>query len=381
MIRVRKLVVFCATVLAAACAAPAAAAAGQVHIQARDPLPVPDLPGYRTLKGDFHLHTVFSDGSVWPDVHVLEAWRDGLDVLSLTDHADYRPHRDDVPVLGLRSYQLARPLAESLGLILIPGAEITHLADRSDPPLGTAHFNALFVTDPDALNVPDVLEALRRARAQGAFVFWNHPGWAARQVAWFPVVARAHEAGLFHGMELVNGADFYPEAFPWIEQKRLTILANSDIHEPTPPRSVAGVRPITLLFVRTADAAGVREALEARRTAAWMGGELWGAEEWLRGLWEGAIEVETPEVRAGPAPYLRIRNRSAIPFRITVREAPGWLGFDLTTVHPQATTLVRLRIGDAPAGTTAADPELEITNLHVAPGRNLTVKVPLRVRR
>ena len=38
-------------------AAPAAA-------QHRDALPVPDLPGYRTLKCDFHTHTVFSDGEV-----------------------------------------------------------------------------------------------------------------------------------------------------------------------------------------------------------------------------------------------------------------------------------------------------------------------------
>jgi len=37
---------------------------------ARQELPVPDLPGFKTLKGDSHLHTVFSDGTVWPTVHV-----------------------------------------------------------------------------------------------------------------------------------------------------------------------------------------------------------------------------------------------------------------------------------------------------------------------
>ena len=26
----------------------------------------PDIPGYQTLKCDLHIHTVFSDGSVWP---------------------------------------------------------------------------------------------------------------------------------------------------------------------------------------------------------------------------------------------------------------------------------------------------------------------------
>ena len=35
----------------------------------------PNLPGYQTLKCDLHMHTVFSDGEVWPTVRVREAWR------------------------------------------------------------------------------------------------------------------------------------------------------------------------------------------------------------------------------------------------------------------------------------------------------------------
>ena len=37
------------------------AAQGQTPV--RQTLAVPDLPGFRTLKADFHLHTVFSDGN------------------------------------------------------------------------------------------------------------------------------------------------------------------------------------------------------------------------------------------------------------------------------------------------------------------------------
>lgn len=65
-----------------------AVAIARAQAPVRLPLPVPDLPGFRTLKGDFHLHTVFSDGNVWPSVHVQEAWRDGLDVIALTEHAE-----------------------------------------------------------------------------------------------------------------------------------------------------------------------------------------------------------------------------------------------------------------------------------------------------
>ncbi len=56
--RIRTLIVL---LLLALVAAPA---------QVRDPLPVPDIPGYKTLKADFHMHTVFSDGQVWPTMRL-----------------------------------------------------------------------------------------------------------------------------------------------------------------------------------------------------------------------------------------------------------------------------------------------------------------------
>ena len=46
---------------------------------------VPDLPGYVTLKCDFHMHTVFSDADVWPTVRIDEALREGLDAIAITD--------------------------------------------------------------------------------------------------------------------------------------------------------------------------------------------------------------------------------------------------------------------------------------------------------
>jgi 3',5'-nucleoside bisphosphate phosphatase len=368
----------------------AAVIAGSVAFaqpRARQALPVPDLPGLRTLKGDFHLHTVFSDGRVWPTVHVQEAWRDGLDVIALTEHAEYHPHAADVKVDGARSYALAKTLAEQLGILLVPGVEIT----KPDPPAalvladGSAHFNALFVKDANALNVPnDLMEALRRARAQDAFVFWNHPRYRVTRARWFAPIARAFDEGLFQGMELVNGPDFYDEAYPWIAERKLTILANSDAHDPVLPRAAGGMRPITLVFARTADLAGVREALDARRTAAWLGDQVWGSEEHLLGLWEGAIVVETPIVTRAPgvAPVLRIRNVSAITMRVAIAGAPEWLVLDspaqlgaerVTVLEPALTSA-------APVGEHPAELRLEVLNLHTGPDRHLTVTLPLRVR-
>jgi 3',5'-nucleoside bisphosphate phosphatase len=367
----------------------AAALLGGVTAQGQTPfrrtLVVPDLPGLRTLKADFHLHTVFSDGNVWPTVHVQDAWRDGLDVIALTDHAEYHPHATDVKVDGGRSYAVAKPLADQLGMILVPGVEIT----KPDPPAapalfaeGSQHFNALFVTDPNTLNVPgDLMEALRRAKAQQCFVFWNHPRYRVARGRWFAPVARAFDAGLFEGIELVNGPDYYDEAFPWVAERQLTILADSDAHDPIPPRATGFRRPITLLFARTADLDGVREALTARRTAAWLGDDVWGAEEHLRGIWNGAIVLETPTL--GRNGILRVRNTSAIPMRIAVRRAPEWFTLaGAMSLDAEGITVLRPGLdAAAPAGEQRIEIELEVSNLHVGPERNLTVTLPLTVRR
>ena len=46
---------------------------------------LPTIPDYVTLKGDFHVHTDFSDGAVWPTFRVDEAVREGIDIIALSD--------------------------------------------------------------------------------------------------------------------------------------------------------------------------------------------------------------------------------------------------------------------------------------------------------
>ncbi len=89
---------------------------------ARYEIQFPDLPGYKTLRCDFHSHTVFSDGTVWPTVRIAEAWRQGLDVISITDHIEYQPHKDDVPTKHGRSHDLAAGSAQTMCIMLIRGA-------------------------------------------------------------------------------------------------------------------------------------------------------------------------------------------------------------------------------------------------------------------
>jgi len=81
------------------------------------------------------------------------------------------------------SYDIALPAAQSAGIILIKGSEIT----RSMPP---GHHNAIFLTNSDELaNKPDFMDAFRAAKAQNAFFFWNHSGWDSQQpdtTLWWP---------------------------------------------------------------------------------------------------------------------------------------------------------------------------------------------------
>lgn len=104
---------------------------------------LPDLPGYVTLKCDFHLHTVFSDGNVWPTVRIDEALRDGLDAISITDHMEYNPKKDFIPIDHNAAWKVGNEYAKERNLILVHGTEIT----RKMPP---GHFNALFIKDAPA---------------------------------------------------------------------------------------------------------------------------------------------------------------------------------------------------------------------------------------
>ena len=60
------------------------------------------------ISSDLHIHSVFSDGAVWPTIRVDEALRDSIDLISLTEHLEYQSHLSDIPHNNRnRSYQMA----------------------------------------------------------------------------------------------------------------------------------------------------------------------------------------------------------------------------------------------------------------------------------
>jgi hypothetical protein len=284
--------------------------------RARTELQFPNPPGYVTLKCDFHMHTVFSDGKVWPTVRVEEAWRDGLDAIAITDHVEYQPHQADVSTNYERSYEIARSAAEPLGLIVIRSAEIT----RGEPP---GHLNALFLKTIDPLKQTNDMDAVKAAADQGAFIFWNHPGWKQpeRKSVWYAEQGEFLEKGWLKGIEIVNGVTYEPIAHQWCVDKRLTLLGNSDEHNPigmTYDGSEESRRPMTLVFAAERTEEAIKAALLARRTAVCTGKQLIGDEQFLKPLFTGAIEVKNPALRitGKKRVMLQVLNRSPISFEL-----------------------------------------------------------------
>ena len=73
--------------------------------QEKGKIVISDLKGYVTLKCDFHIHTVFSDGTVWPTVRVDEAYREGLDAIAITDHLENRRYLREIESVSEFSFK------------------------------------------------------------------------------------------------------------------------------------------------------------------------------------------------------------------------------------------------------------------------------------
>lgn len=327
--------------------------------------PMPKAGEFHVLKADLHMHTVFSDGLVWPTVRVTEAWREDLDVMSITDHDDYRPFEKDVSADLSRPYEIARPMAESLGLLIVPGVEITK---------GDIHFNALFIQDHNAFRGKELQAGLAEARRQGAYSFWNHPGWRGK-AQWWPPIATAYSDKLFQGIEIVNGPSYYDEAHPWIGEYKLAVIANSDIHAPS---LSAGERSMTLLLAKERTLEGVREALFAGRTVAWQQKRLIGTPANLTQLVRAYLQAPAAvSLRAGArsAPFI-LRNDSALTFELKSVETPAWMDPLTVVVPPQSSVAAALRFkADAPKTSQKVTLKMEVTNALAGPAQPLVLPI------
>jgi len=353
----------------------------EARTRARIELEIPDIPGYITLKCDFHMHTVFSDGRVWPPIRVEEAWRDGLDALAITDHIEYHPFKDDVKRDLNRPHQLALPLARELGLLLVKGAEIT----KKVPP---GHFNALFLKDCNPLDRENYLDCVGAAVEQGAFVFWNHPPFRQKdhKSIWHPEHTLLYEKGWLHGIEVVNGSDYYPEAHRWCLEKKLTMLGTSDIHTPISfeyDPDQGDRRPMTLVFATEKTEQALKDALFARRTVVYARDSLYGEKRFLEPLFHESVEILNPEIviRGKGATSVQIRNHSDIPFWIRADGELEELAIPRNLALPPDATVI-LRVSGKSSdreGELQLHLPYRVQNLRLSPEEALPVKLALKV--
>jgi hypothetical protein len=334
--------------------------------QSRREIHFPDILGYKTLKCDFHMHTVFSDGLVWPTVRVDEAWREGLDAISITDHIEYQPHKKDIPTNLNRPYQIALSEAAEKNILLIKGAEIT----RETPP---GHFNAIFIQDANSLDTEDFFDVMKAAARQKAFVFWNHPGWKPEHKGWFDTHTTLYENKWMQGIEVVNGDSYYPEAHQWCLEKNLTMMSNSDIHEPSILResSPDNHRSMTLVFAREKSIDAVKEALIEGRTAAWFKNQLIGREKYLDAIFKGSVEIGKPYNKYKDTTWVEIKNNSDTDIDL---QRAGTLGPTQLTLPANTTTILKTGTG-AKADESPAQIQLLYTaqNFLIAPDKGLPV--------
>ena len=305
------------------------AAAISLSAQVRHEMTVPDIPGFVTLKGDMHIHTTFSDGTVWPTTRIDECVWEGIDVLCITDHVDARLQKytldgtfNPEKVDRNTSFRMMEKYARDKGVL-----------GKNRQPEGA-----------DA--------AVRVARKQGAFVTWNHPNWC-RQAPDKTVIYPEHEQyrkeGIINGVEIYNWWDGYcKEGHHWAVEHGLTLMSGTDSHHPMfmDIDFLAGeLRPATLIFAKERTLGGVREALDNQRTAVFAEGKVYGAAELLTPLLDACIVVKKV-TKTKTKLTIEVYNCSSIP--VILDKAPGseqWQISRHVTLHPfehQTLTLYRL---------------------------------------
>lgn len=344
--KIKVLATLCLTVLTI----PALAQHSHEHTHDYRKIVFPDIPGYHTLSTDLHIHTVFSDGNVWPTIRAEEAIRDDIDVIAITDHLEYQPHADDIPNPDRnRSYNLTQEsVSGDSDLIVINGSEIT----RDMPP---GHSNAIFIEDANNILQDDFMDAFRAAKDQGAFIFWNHPMWTSHRKDGVARLSDLHKEliadGMLHGIEVVNETTYSEEALQIALDNDLTILGTSDIHgliDWAYDVHHGESRPVTLVFAEERSKEGLKESLMNGNTVVWYNDFLIGKEPFLVPLIESSMELSEIEyIDDTTVLNVKITNHSSSKYILnnlseyTLHQQP-----DVLTIEPMSVKVLNIKTLD-----------------------------------
>ena len=184
---------------------------------------------------------------------------------------------------------MARKTAESYPeLTIIKGCEI------SREPVHIGHYCALFTKDNNAIYSRDDEQVIRNARAQGAIITHNHPGWERTTCDMSEFHKKVYAEGLIDGVEVTNGASFYPEMVARAIERKLYMVSATDIHAAT--ANVYGkhnfYRDMTLIFAKDKSEKSLRKALLSQKTLGYCGGNIIGEESLLAKFFQASVTAK-----------------------------------------------------------------------------------------
>lgn len=337
----------------------------------------PDIFGLKAVKCDFHSHTVFSDGLVWPTLRITEAWADGLDLICITDHLEYRPHEDDLKGDFNKSWEIANKEAQKYGIICVRACEIT----KRIPP---GHFNAVFTKDNNKILNDDFYKSVDEAYNQGAFITWNHPGWLQPDniPVWYEQQSKLLNNRQMQGIEVVNDKYYAPLAFQWAIDSNLTMIAGSDLHNPS-NMDYKGEnnlhRPVTLVFAKEKTEESIKEALLKRQTVLWNENTLLGNEKYLNEIFKNSLKIsyDTATSYGKVNAVVKIENISSFDFEIVPVEVEKGLNLNnKATLYANSTTVIKARFKGKFDSNSLVIP-ITVKNLFYKPENELKTSIKL----
>ena len=353
----------------------------KIDSQTRKDFNLPDVLGYKVLKCDFHMHTIYSDGEVYPPLRAVEAWREGLDAFAITDHIESYYIDNVMPESRNVPYDLAKPTADKLKITLIKGGEISK---ATEPP---GHLNAIFIDDVDKLNHPYYKDGVKAAIDQGGFIFWNHPGWKQPgfKSVWYNQQDTLYKLGWLHGIEVVNGIYYDPIAHQWCLDKHLTMLGNTDAHDPIAYEYDLGHgehRTMTFVLAKDNSIEAIKDALFNQRTIVYYQNKLVGEEKYLKQLFENSLELSTKEVtfKGRGRQYIFIKNNSSIDYYLESSGSTEEVRFNGKVKLPAGeTTIFPIRPNaKGQVGTKEISMPYVITNLIDAPNHSMNYEFKVK---
>ena len=336
------------------------------------------------ISSDLHIHSVFSDGAVWPTIRVDEAIRDSIDLISLTEHLEYQSHLSDIPHTNRnRSFQIAGGYVQNRPLAVVHGTEITK-------PMPPGHFNAIFIKDAnkffDKNKEPlNFNKAIKEANGQGAFVFWNHPMWEANRSDGIAKLDPIHQEvinkKLLHGIEVVNFDTFSEEAMQIAIDNDLTMMGTSDVHILIAwdfnIEKESFHRPITFIMSNNRTMKSIRDALFKGDTFIWYRDLIIGKSNNLKQVIDNNLEVISKGYsyrdRKVEILQIELKNKSVAPINLNyIGEYTFHNDYKFINLEPKSSKTIYIKTKKI---KQTVDLEFEILNYVVGPKTNLkTIK-------